>query len=309
MERTLRRGRRRRWLPARFLPGAGLLLCAAGPAAAQITTNTALPVTEGHGVLRLQAKYLRSSEDPGPLERELRVWVAPVVGAYGATSKLTLIAVVPVFDKSFRSTAPTGRETREATGLGDVSLLARYTLVQRDRPGQTLRVAPFAGVEVPTGDDDDEDARGRLPQPLQLGSGSWDPLVGLVATRQTLASEFDVSVSYGFNTEANRFRFGDEARADIAYKVRVAPRTLGEGVPAFLFAAAESNLIWQDRNRMSGEVDRDSGGTAWYVAPGLQYVTVRTIIESAVQLPIVQELGGNGLETDLIVTLGVRLNL
>ncbi len=309
MERTRERCPRRWRLPARFLPGAALFLSFTGSAVAQITTNTALPVTEGHGVLRLQAKYLRSSDDPAPLDRELRVWAAPVVGVYGATSKLALLAVLPVLDKSFRRRTPTGRETLEASGLGDASFLARYTLFQRDRPGQTLRVAPLVGMEVPTGDDDGEDAGGRLPPPLQLGSGSWDPVVGLVATWQTLASEIDASVSYGFNTEANRFRFGDEARADIAYKVRLAPRTLGRGVPAFLFAAAESNLIWQDRNRMDGQVDRDSGGTVWYVAPGLQYVTVRYIIEAAVQLPVVQELNGSALETELIVTLGARLNL
>ena len=45
------------------------------------------------------------------------------------------------------------------------------------------------------------------------------------------------------------------------------------------------------------------------LAPGLQYVTKRIILEAAVQLPVVQQLNGMALENNVITTLSVRLNL
>jgi hypothetical protein len=117
-------------------------------------------------------KYLRSADDSGPLNRELTVWSAPTVFVYGLTEKFTLFGIVPYLDKSLDMTALAGRQTRRVSGLGDLRFLARYTLGQWDKPGETLRLTPFIGLEVPTGDDDHEDPLGRLPQPLQLGSGS-----------------------------------------------------------------------------------------------------------------------------------------
>lgn len=60
--------------------------------------------------------------------------------------------------------------------------LARYTAYQWDRPGETVRFTPFAGLEVPTSEDNDRDEPGPLPQTLQLGSGSRDPIVGTAMT-------------------------------------------------------------------------------------------------------------------------------
>jgi hypothetical protein len=197
---------------------------------------------------------------------------------------------------------------RGDSGLGDITFMARYTAYQNDRPGETLRVAPFAGIEAPTGNDDDRDSLGKLPQSLQLGSGSWDPFVGVVGTWQTIEREIDVAVTVKFNTRANGFEFGNEARFDASYQRRVWPRNLGGGVPAFFYAVFESNLAWRDRNEMGGAKEPDSGGTAWHLTPGVQYVTKRYVAEAAVQLPVVQNLNGEALENDFIAAASVRMN-
>ena len=286
-----------------------LLLMAVSPARAQITTNTALPVGKGEGIVRLQSKIIRSTGDPGPMDRDLRVLAFPLVGVYGVTAKLTLFGVVPLLDKNLEVTTPQGRVTRKTSGLADVRLFARYTVYQVNRRGQTMRLAPFAGIELPTGTDDVADALGRLPAPLQLGSGSWDPFVGLVFSRQTFAGQVDVSASYTFTTAANDFQFGDELRLDVATKLRLLPRHLSGGLPSFLYGNVETNLIWKDEDTLGGAVDVNSGGATWYLAPGLQYVTKRIILEAAVQLPVVQDLNGMALENNVITTLSVRLNL
>lgn len=286
-----------------------LLLVMAFPSQAQITTNTALPVGKGEGIVRLQSKIIRSTGDPSPMDRDLRVLSFPLVGVYGMTARLTLFGVVPILDKNLEVTTPRGRATRNVTGLADVRLFARYTIYQRNRRGQTMRLAPFAGIELPTGTDDATDDLGRLPGPLQLGSGSWDPFVGLVFSWQTFAWQIDASASYKRNPEANDFQFGDEARLDVATKVRLLPRSLGSGLPSFVYANVETNLIWQDENEVSRAADANSGGATWYLAPGLQYVTKRVMLEAAVQLPVVQDLNGTALKNNLITTLSVRVSI
>ena len=287
----------------------GILAAASEPAfPASITFSTALPVTQGEGIVRVQLKYFDFGDDSTPLDRDLAVWAVPVVGVWGVTRKVALFGIVPILDKELDVTTPLGRRTRTASGLGDVTLLARYTAYQRDRRGSTFRIAAFLGVDVPTGEDDASDPLGRLPQPLQLGSGSWDYNLGAIVTRQTLKWQIDSSLSYKLNTEANDFEFGDEARFDFSYQKRLRPRELSGGVPAFVYGILESNLIWQDRSEVAGIDDLDSGGTTWYLAPGLRYVRKRFVLEGAVQIPVLQDLNGAALETDFIGTLSVRAN-
>ncbi len=275
---------------------------------APITFNTALPVAKGEGIIRVQTRYLRATDDTGTQDRELTVWAIPVVGAYGVTGRLALFGVIPVIDKRLELNTPAGRISRGSSGVGDITVMARYTLWGKDLRGETLRFAPFLGIEIPTGDDNKRDNLGRLPQPLQTGSGSWDGLAGFILTWQTLEWEIDASLSYKLNTEANGFEFGDDARMDISYQYRLLPKDLGSGVPAFVYGVLESNMLWEDKNRFNGEYDSDSGGVRWYITPGIQYVTRRSVIETAVQIPVVQDLNGGALKNDFIWIFSVRVN-
>lgn len=275
---------------------------------APITFNTALPVGKGEFILREQAVTTRSTDDPSSMNRDLRVLAIPSVLAYGMTRDLTLFGIVPYLDKTMDLNTTSGRVQRGDSGLGDVTFLSRYTLYADDRLGQTRRLAPFVGLKLPTGDDDETDSLGRLPQTLQLGSGSWDPIVGTVFTWQTFDWEFDVAGQYSFRTPANDFEFGDLARLDISFQYRLWPPGLGPGVPAFFYGVLESNLIYAGKNESGGVSDPNSGGTTWFLTPGVQFVTKRVILEGAVQVPVVQELHGLALRNDYIVTGGFRLN-
>jgi hypothetical protein len=204
---------------------------------------------------------------------------------------------------------PGGRMTRDVTGLGDIVTFARYTIYAVDLAESTFRVAPFGGFKMPTGDADASDALGQLPRPLQPGSGSWDGLGGLAVTFQTKQWELDADVGYKKNAEADGFRFGDEFFTDLSFQYRVWPRQLGAGVPAFLFAVVETNLISQGKHEIAGTRDPDSGGTRWDVDLGLQYVTINFIVEGIVQIPAVDEPNGTGLRNDFRFTAGVRWNV
>ncbi|VAV98882.1 hypothetical protein MNBD_ALPHA07-259 [hydrothermal vent metagenome] len=286
----------------------GLLTSTSAAFAGPQTFNSALPVAKGQFIFREQLFYKKSSDDPSPQNRNLEVTGGISVLAYGLTGDLALFGVLPYLDKKLRLTTLGGRISRKTSGFGDARLFARYTAFQKDSPGKSLRIAPFAGVKLPTGKDNATDSLGRLPAPLQLGSGSWDPFIGTVLTYQTLQYEIDLSASYKANTRANGFEAGDEARLDASLQYRLWPQDLGSGVPGFLYGVLEANLIYRGKNRINGLRDANSGGTTVFIAPGLQYVTRRWVAEAIVQLPLSQNLNGTGLGDDFTLRTGFRVN-
>lgn len=285
-----------------------LFLSAPAAQAGPITFSSALPLGDGIGVLRGQAKFIRKTGDATAADRELNVIVVPTVIAWGASAKLAWFGILPYVGKRMDVATPSGRVRRESSGLGDARVFARYTLYTVDRPGDTFRIAPLAGVKLATGSHSERDGMGTLPRPLQPGSGSWDPFFGITVTRQTLAWEADAAATYRVNTQADGFTFGDEAKLEGSFQYRLLPRTLRGGVPGFLYAVAEANLVWRGKNRSAGVDDPDSGGVTLYLAPGVQYVTRRMVLEAAIQLPSVQNLNGTALETDWMGTTGFRWN-
>jgi hypothetical protein len=282
--------------------------CSALASAAPVTFNTALPVAHGEFVFR-EILLIANADDAGPANRNLDVRGGISVLGYGVSSALTLFGMLPYLDKDLELAAGSGpRISRGSRGIGDLQFFGRYTVWRRDGPGRTFRIAPFVGVELPTGEDDEEDAFGRLPQPLQRGAGSWNPFAGIVATYQTLDYQVDAQASYEIHTKANDFEVGEVARLDGSLQYRFWPRELASGIPAFFYGVLEANLIHRQKNQMSGMADANSGGSTLSLTPGLQYVTKRWVLEGVVQVPVLQDLHGTALEDDYIVHAGFRVN-
>lgn len=275
---------------------------------ASITFNTALPVAKKEFIFRQQFVISQSGHDPSGSERDRTAWSAVSVLGYGITSKLALFGVLPYVNKSLDITVSGQDFNRHNDGLGDVSLFARYTAYQKDGAGHTLRIAPFAGFKAPTGTNHSSDNVGRLPPSVQSGSGSWDAFGGIVISYQTLDYEVDSQISYRGNGTANGFEAGEVLRLDASLQYRLWPGTLTVDVPGFLYGVLESNVLYQQKNRVNSQADHNSGGTQWFLTPGLQYVTRRWVLEAALQIPVVQQLNGTALENDYIVRTGFRFN-
>ncbi len=272
-----------------------------GAQAAPITFNTALPVSRGEPIIRLQYVYNRASGGGA----DMAVNAAVGVLAYGATPRLALFGIVPYTNK--RLETPGG--VRENSGFGDARLFARYTVLQHNAPGKTLRIAPFIGVEAPTGKSRQSDAAGLLPPPLQLGSGSWDVfggVVAIVATYATTRWQTDAQISYRENTGANGFEAGDQYRADASLQYRLATPTFGNAF-GYLFAVFEANAFVTGKDQIAGLANANSGGSVLILAPGIQYATRRWIAETAIQIPAAQDVNGP-LKKDVTFRAGFRVN-
>ncbi|MDC0662342.1 transporter [Marinobacter sp. SS21] len=288
-----------------------LLLSGGNPAlAAPNTSNTALPVAEGQYLWREQL-VLRERSGGGTMDREVSIRALVSVLGYGVTSKLALFGAVPYFyNKALDVTSSMGRVERDTRGMGDVSVFGRYTILQDDFTGGTLRIAPVFGVTAPTGEDNDRDSLGELPRPLQTGDGAWDAFGGLVVTYQTLQYQLDAQLLYHENGRHDGFARGDEMHFDASLQYRIWPPRMNDlaGTPDFVYALFESNLIHRERDEIGGATRTESGGTQWLLAPGLQYVNRRWIVEGTVQLPVAEAPNGAAIQDDYIVRVGFRRN-
>ncbi len=286
-----------------------IFLWASTSYAAPITFNTALPVAKGEFLFREQLIINQSGDDPSKLDRDRTAKTALSVLAYGINSDLAVFGVLPYQDKQLKLSTGGSRISRSASGFGDATVFARYTAYKQNKPGKNFRIAPFAGFKMPTGKDDNRDSLGKLPASVQLGSGSWDPLIGVVTTYQTLNYQLDGQISYQAKNEANNFEAGDVTRLDGSLQYRLLPKTLtGGGTPGFLYGIIEANWINQQKNRTNGIADKNSNGSRFFLSPGIQYVTRRWITEAAIQIPVLQDLNGLALENDYIGRLSVRVN-
>ncbi len=286
-----------------------LVQAALSPAmAAPITFNTALPVARGEFVFRQQFVLDRATGDRTAANRKRTSAQSISVLVYGVSPELTLFAAAPVVYNRLRVTAGGARRTRKAHGLGDIRLFGRYTVYARNWTGATFRVAPFFGLELPTGEATKTDGLGRLPPGLQTGSGSLDPFGGIVASFQSIDWGADAQVSFKANTEAKGVNIGDVARFDASVQYRLWPRELTAATPGFLFGLLEVNVVHQGKTRIAGVTNPNSGGLSVFLAPGLQYATRRWILETAVQFPIIQDLNGTALKRDFTVRAGFRVN-
>ncbi len=292
-----------------ILAGLCVLGVSAPVLAAPQTFNTALPVAEGEFLFRQQFFAKKADKDPGPTNRDVTVLGSVSVLGYGINRDIAVFGVLPVLDKTLKvSPVPGTRVKRSASGIGDARLFARYTVLSKNGPGRSFRIAPFAGIELPTGKNRVSDGLGTLPATLQLGSGSWDPFGGVVATLQTLDYQIDAQASYKLNTEANGFRFGDELRLDASLQYRLWPSELTGETSGFLYGVLEGNFLYQEKNRSNGVTLANSGGTQLFASPGVQYVTRRWIAEAIVQIPLVQDLNGTALKDNYTVRAGFRVN-
>ncbi|MDX1458938.1 MAG: transporter [Marinobacter sp.] len=273
------------------------------------TFNTALPVAQGEFIWRSQG-IVRDRSDDGPLDRKVSVRALGNAVGYGVNSDLALFASVPYFFRiSLDITTPSGRVNRDAHGLGDASVFARYTVFREDFTGATFRIAPFIGFTAPTGDDNDRDRFGELPRPLQTGDGAWDGFLGVVTTYQTLDYQLDGQLLRRENGRHDGYAAGDELHLDGSLQYRLWPGNLEglSGTPAFVYALLEFNLVHRERDELNGQ-KTESGGLQWLAAPGLQYVSRRWIVETSVQLPMIDDPHGDAVTDDSVWRIGFRRN-
>lgn len=245
---------------------------------------------------------------------------------YAPTGRLTLMVMANYVDKTMNhvtyqggmGTTELGRFTTRSAGWGDTSVTGLFHIEQ----GTDWRLHLNAGMSLPTGGTDE---RGqvltpmgmrpdvRLPYPMQLGSGTFDPILGA-----TIASTGAGSLSWGAQW-LSRFRIQDN---DNDYQLGNEHRVTGWLAYAFSNPVSASVRVeYYDRGNISGQDPAIAGPVQTAdparqeisrtdVAVGFNYAGQgnlhgwRLAIEYLV--PVSQDLDGPQLETDGQFMIGVQ---
>ncbi len=232
---------------------------------------------------------------------DLDMLQVPVILSYALITDATVTAVFPYVRKKLEM----GGTELEASGLGDIRLLGKYRFYRKDAPRGRTQAAAIFGLKLPSGSDNETDGGMRLPPPLQPGSGSLDVILGAAVGKSTAFYNLEGGVTYKVNSEANDFRFGNTVNYDLSFQYKLYP-----GWPtrdAQMNLTLELNGTYAAKSETNGVTLANSGGNTLLLSPGVQYIlTGNLLLETSVQVPIVQDLNGSQLETDYAVLFGFR---
>lgn len=215
----------------------------------------------------------------------------------------------------------------DSQGIGDLSAIGKYRFLNDSRGNQEAAV--LFGLEMPTGTTSRINRGGeRFETEHQPGSGSWDPLVGLAYTKRMGKTSFDTNVLYKIATRgAQATELGDQFFYNLAFSYRlrgsvgepaeVHPHRHADGhahyheVPSPVGGTSvdlilELNGEWQDKLKIAGVVENNSGGNTVYLSPGIRISSMKNWAASAsIGIPVAQNIGRAHTDSDWQLIVGV----
>lgn len=236
---------------------------------------------------------------------------------YGVTNEFTLAARIPYVMRSnirageIEMGTPEVHSHGDSEGLGDIVLLGQYRVVHKE--DDAVEVTPLVGIKMPTGKTDVENDGELLETEFQPGSGAWDPLVGLAASKTIsgvavyagvlfeLATEgsqetnlgssllYSVAVTYRFSKKKKDIHIHEDGSEHVHGEV-----DSGTGLDVMVELNGES----RDKETIAGESEENSGGTLLLLSPGLRVSALgHWGAFASVGIPLLQDL--NGIQTDV----------
>jgi hypothetical protein len=198
-----------------------------------------------------------------------------VTGFYAITPELTALLVVPYAKKTMREFEEATSEimTGDATALGDISLLGRYTFLTRHALDSTAVLAGQLGVKFPTGATDKKNDAGEfMDAHIQPGTGSTDVLLGLNGSYAVGRSTLSSSILYTMPGKGEAgdlsHEFGNSWNYDITGLYRLYPATPpGPTVSVALGIAGEQRAA-----EKTDGVNVGNNGHVVYLNTGLLYI-------------------------------------
>ncbi len=241
---------------------------------------------------------------------------------YAPIDRLTLMAMLPYKQMSMNHLMGAGLVpfTQHADGIGDLEVMALYTLLGDIKKGQN-RLLLNAGVSFPTGSVTTSDHRMgdpsmpmvRLEYPMQLGSGTYDLLPGLTylgdANKFSYGAQAIATVRLGRNDSG--YRFGNQYRLTTwgAYALTdwLAPYLRLDG--RWWENVTGADPLLATNPTAEGKPDRQAGrrvdllfGLGLY-APKGSLKGARLSVEGG--FPLYEHLTGPQLGTSWLLTMGV----
>ena len=266
-----------------------LLVMAPGPlGAAGISVDSGLTPSQGRVVLRTQLRYLKRADPQWDSEPRMEMFMVPLVAAWGALPKLTIMARAAV---GHRVMTMMGGMEKTRTGLGDLLFLVKYGAVRVNTRDFVIGVAPTLGIEAPSGTGG-------------ISSKTWDLHAGVHFTGRWKRLSMDLSARYilnGMDRLGAANEPGDEVGVDLAFSH---PFPLGNRRDLALAPVLEMSFRHQWRTGADVGVAGGMAERFLDVSPGLLFITRWVILEALAQFPVWQESGMEAMSPRQIGFIG-----
>lgn len=239
-----------------------------------------------------------------PLDRRLEERTVALGVHYGLRYDVQLSAILPRVDRELDS----GPGRISASGPGDFALVGKWRVKRWDDVGTATNVAIMAGLEAPTGEDDERSNGARVPPELQPGSGSWDASLGAAITHEPGRWRFNAAALYQRNGKGGQdYKAGDEFFAELA----AGNRFWLEPYPGpFMRFDVLVRYRSQARASLGGSSVSATGGGLLTAGATLAFRPRPTLdLQIFVEVPVWQDVNGTQLEEDTSVffALGIRI--
>ncbi len=251
-----------------------------------------------------------------------------LVPTWNFSERFGVSANLPVVHKRFKrlQLTPAGVVSDSGTesGIGDLALIGRFTVLKLRDSRRALIVNLLAGVKCPTGDasriEEEVDVTRALDaiygvghqhavsgvhlRDIALGSGSFDGVFGVTANARWQRLFFNAQFQYYLRTPGESdYEFGDEwmlSGGPGAYLIQSKKVTLGLQLLA--------SYDWMGSDRVLGRRNRNTGMSAFYLGPQINLsLGSRFSANAGVDVPL--EIRNDGLQNVPDYRLHVGLNL
>jgi len=158
--------------------------------------------------------------------------------------------------------------TMESSGVADTMLMGKYRLYADDPLIPSKQASFFFGLSLPTGSIEETNSNHPiamrqselLPYGMQLGSGTYDPTIGILYQGSASPYWWGVNAMYTARLHDNDrdYRLGDEARVDLygMYQFR-----------SNLLAQLQLNI--EHKDKIDGQMDSVLSGASGHVTQGM----------------------------------------
>ena len=238
---------------------------------------------------------------------------------YAPSDRVTLMVMGNYISNSMDLRTGMGVDfTTESGGLGDITVSSLIKILNNNRQSLHGNV----GISIPTGDIDQRDATpmmndAQLAYPMQLGSGTWDPSLGLTYLGQSDKLSWGAQTKYKFRLGENSENYTFGNRFDVvgwgAIKVS---DYFSFSTSLSYFDTQKIDGVDADLNPMmmplfntdnSGRNQLDVGiGTNFFVPKG----SLKDLrIGAEIKIPAYQQVNGIQMKNTLMATFGIQYTI
>lgn len=248
--------------------------------------------------------YDGDSKIADPQNKDVDVGIYNAIVRYAFTNDFNARIIFPYAVKNLKmhnNTTGVGGDFN-SRGLGDIHVRGNYRFMSQ-RDGAWANWGIVFGAYLPTGKTDKNftlnngtTLPNHAPNSMQLGSGSFDPYLGVGFTKFMDKHRVDGDILYRLNTKGdNSYEVGDKIEYNLGYNYEY---------HKYFMPLVELNGVYSEKDELRGVKQNASGGNEISLGIGFNaFITKKLLFVGSYSEPIYRDLNKGALGTKGLLSL------